>query len=362
MADHKLLNEKIATWLEPASATLNEGYLGLRKKAILAIGRKLQAKGAAGYLLSVYGRSAEATTADIHALIAKSDPAFPADGRDVEVQCIVGAAVADVLANDPASDTAAALGIMVRSAEFVALKTHSPAPLQQLAERSIAAAARRARLRYSDEDSVADQVQAEFPAQATALQLETQDWPTVSQRLDAILANHRAATISIAKTIAAAVDRVESRVELVDEEFNTLWWSYSGRSANEDQPWSEIEPPELRAILSAEELWDEVSYAPAPPSSNGLLALAVREPEAKTTIGEFAKQLSGRLPQRFKDKASSVYPLTTVASIVDEFGTGGKTWSDIASKRHGIDVKQTCTLRAAAEQYLREHDLTSLAQ
>lgn len=167
-----------------------------------------------------------------------------------------------------------------------------------------------------------------------------------------------APTVALAEQLDALADEIRNRLDLLDEEYNVLWWSHAGRSLTADTPWTDVSPPARRVALVGCELAMQ-TRVPATVMVDGLAAVALGDvADTKLTIADVV------LAARADDVAMAavehtLLPISTGVAQASVY-TEDDTWKKVLKKVHGIDVGDKHQAAAIARQVIRERHLGKL--
>lgn len=164
-----------------------------------------------------------------------------------------------------------------------------------------------------------------------------------------------APVIAVAKQLDALAGDIRARLELLDEEYDLLWWSHAGRSVTVDLPWGDVLPPERRVILVGREL-GERTRTPATAMVDGLAAVALGEMAAEELA---LADVVAAAREEMVGIAGAGHALLPISTAVTQAGIydDDDTWKKVVKKTHGIDVSVKRSAAAIARQLIRERQL-----
>lgn len=343
--------DRLAIWLRPFSITPNADALEERRRLVtdLAADDELEPLTLAS---ATYGQDPGGTVAEA---IRRIDGSIVVEGSEQLVAAFAAAAVAVRLADADCADVIL-LGLLVQSANFLGLEP-PVAELPEVAARSLFRSARRERQRPEPGD-LAREIRALLtPPRSNGAAPESAEAVQESPAALVKLARERDQALrAVARRVDALVGWTGSRLALVEEELDLLWWSRRGRSLN-DEPWDSLTPPR-RAAISATELAALLAQLPAPPSARSLLREALgMDAEVETPIIDVARAMvpSDQL------RRHPLLPLTTFLAIAADLGESeADAIARVFERTVPLSIATTRPLIDIAEQVLRERQIMAL--
>jgi hypothetical protein len=267
-----------------------------------------------------------------------------------EVIALLAAASCVRAMDTPKTANAIPLGLLVRSASFLGLELKL-AEVIAFAERTLNDAAVAARLRTKPWQPVAAAVQSDL------------DGPTASEPNDAgettEIDVHGNAIGRLARSIDELGAQLDARLQVIDEEYDALWWSYTARSEGTGEPWGDIQPLARRAVLVATELGRHLQRIPSPPMVRGLMAAALGDAASTTvSLGDVAVEASASNCFPETQRAIRLMPIESAVSEIRRLDdASGDTWKDSLKKALDFDASRKITALEAACQLRREQEL-----
>jgi hypothetical protein len=167
-----------------------------------------------------------------------------------------------------------------------------------------------------------------------------------------------APAIAVAQQLDALALQIRQRLELLDEEYNLLWWSHAGRSLTADLAWGDVAPPARRVALVGHELGQRTRI-PATAMVDGLAAVALGDVIDKQLA--LADVVAAARDENIALAAveHTLLPISTAvtqAKVYDE----DDTWKTVVKKVYGIDVSKKQPAVAIARQLILEQQLGKL--
>jgi hypothetical protein len=353
VAEHQILDKHLAEWLAPVTVSLTAEELAQRRAAVVAIATDVSSVRAEVAVRASYG-DLEAGREWLCETVRATDSTFVLDGKDALLSHLAAAGIATALTHS--NDNRRLLALLVQSAEFAGMKP-SIGALSALADDAAQEVSRAGRQRNAPSTSLGTAVAKILKDAGSTAGADIQDWDVVSTHLGA----RDKALQEIAKQADQLATQVANRLDLADEEMDILWWSYSARSSSLGETWSDIKPPERRAVIAAAELRELARKSPSLPGCRSLLALALgNDAREATSIGD----LAGAVVDADLLKQSGVRsPLLPIASCADarlEMGGDDDTWVKVVERTARVDATRSCSFLEGAEQWMRETEIRDL--
>jgi hypothetical protein len=166
----------------------------------------------------------------------------------------------------------------------------------------------------------------------------------------------------LARSVDDLAARLDARLQVMDEEYDALWWSYTARSEGTGEPWGDIQPLARRAVLVANELGRHLQRVPSPPMVRGLMAAALSDAATtKISLGDVAIEASAENCFPDTQRAIRLLPIeSSVCEIRRLDDAGGDTWKESVKKALDFDPARKITALEAACQLRREVELGAL--
>jgi hypothetical protein len=240
------------------------------------------------------------------------------------------------------------VGLAVHSAAFLGFTPVRP-EVTTFADAAIAHAGDEVRARASNPDSIAAQVRGWVDEGGAA---ETDEAPASGRP------QWEVPILRAAEALDALAADIRDRVELLDEEYDLLWWSHAGRSAIADAPWSKVDPPQKRTVLVAHELGQKVTRIPATAIVDGLAAVALGDVATKSlplTDIVAAVRDEGVAVAGVEHTLLPIGTGVAQAAVYDD-----DTWVKVLKQVYRVNVKDSHTAAAIARQLIRELQIASL--
>ena len=352
MVDKSVLDEYLPEWLRPVTVSLTAEQMSARRRAVVDLSGSISRERAFVLVASAYGRIGEGREW-IEDAIREQDSTFSPHGQDSLIKHVAAAVCAAILASSNSS-ARRFIALLAQSATFAGLTPVLDA-LPSLAQGAVEVTFRADRRRSPKMQGIVSAAQKTIKEAGSTEAPAIQNWDVISKHFT----QRDKALVGLARRVEDLVDMFKARQDLSDEELDVLWWSYANRSTTLDKPWHEIEPPEHRGLLSAGELLAATRQRGMSVTSKGLLALALGDrAQDSTTFGRLATS-AAELDSAIDDGArrSLLLPLTSLASIVREFGSQDDTWKTVSHRTLSLDADSACLLVDGATQWLRELEI-----
>lgn len=341
-----LSNDDLARLLEGTTVSLGPGDIKKHQSALTSLG----AKATGIKVLDLVAVACRMDNPPAHewatGVIRAKQPEVPETDNAEIVQRLAAAAVMKHLGAKGIQHVAMALA--VRNAEFLG---HAPAlaDLTGAADAALAAEAGAARARPDAPTTIAERISAVLSAD-----------PGHDDAGNPKLPDFAGAIMELTKAFDEAMSDLHERLELVDEEYDALWWSYSNRSVGADETWEKVDPPCVRAVLIADELGRRVQRVPAPPIVDGLVVRAIGS-AAENSVDLAALGLAAvEHNVRVAEHTHQLLPLSTIVAKVRELGADDDTWRTVVERSTKIDVESKAKAVDAARQLIREVEIGCL--
>jgi len=345
----KLTDEVLAGWLRPATVTLDSQELVTLRAAIAMVGAKLTSETAFHVAALAYNVGTDEALTWFGDRIREAQPAFVNVGQDALIARLACCSLLAALDSGEASG--ALLSLLAQSAAFLGGAAAEP-ELETFVEASQRdlAAARRARPKWSPITGTVAKIMTDGPRSVA----EGQEAETVEQVQERAIND-------LASALDLLASQVEQRGDLTDEEYNTLWWSYTRRSETTGSAWTNVGPLPKRIVLVANELGDKVSLVPSPPMVRGLLALALEgQADEEVTLSDVMVAAAENGVAVARGVSSRLLPISMAVARISELGADDSTWSSVLAKTMRLEV---CTVHSAldtAMQLIREREIGAL--
>lgn len=167
-----------------------------------------------------------------------------------------------------------------------------------------------------------------------------------------------APAVRVATQLDALAGEIRNRLELLEEEYNLLWWSHAGRCLTADAAWDDVAPPARRVALVGHELASRTRI-PATAMVDGLAAAALGDAAVKLlAVADVVVAVRGEnLALATADH--TLLPISTAVAQANLY-TEDDTWKTVVKTVHGIDVGDKREGAAIARQLIRERHLGKL--
>ena len=168
--------------------------------------------------------------------------------------------------------------------------------------------------------------------------------------------------------MAGAVDQLAERLarqgQVMSEENDILWWSYSGRSIRTGQVWSAVPDAAVCAVMVARELHERFTIVPSPPVlSRDLIARSLgHRSTTMLTLEDVARAaFRDAGPVGPADRTHALLPVSSAVARM-QVVEGARVGSSIESPRYAIaaDSDHPSTALDSAAQVIREAEIRSL--
>ncbi|TFC99411.1 hypothetical protein E3T28_09265 [Cryobacterium sinapicolor] len=166
-----------------------------------------------------------------------------------------------------------------------------------------------------------------------------------------------AAVRALARRFDEVVEQVSIRLDRMDEELNSLWWSRKSFHSASSAEWEQLPAMErvVRATIEIEEL---VHIAPAARGTVEVLNERVGnlDTEPDVSILDIAEELAGSAHAALPH-SHFLLPLSTVASSLAIYPGQRDVVSTVIAQSTGLDPSQVVGLRELGAQLLRENSM-----
>lgn len=312
---------RLDIWVAPATIQLSDEELhaygvAIAELAVEPVGKDL--------VLAAHGSISEWARAKIAETVATHLTTFVARRKDELLSRLAGAVVIHRLETEPQDSVLTAE--LVQSAAFIQLAPSVPevsriahALLENhgIAQRTRRKLSRTARKRITEESTAVETANALNYLLQRGFDLLTE---------------------------------MENRLDLQDEEINTLWWARSKVSYTTGESWVEIDPHK-RVVVAALEMGDLLGAHPPTRAQRSLLRDISGSSEERVPLGELGPTLAQKLAA--DARPGLLMPLTTVATLWREHDDNQNVARALLMKE-GYDPDLNVPLSEVAEQILRE--------
>ena len=355
MPEGSSVDDQLAAWLEPVTVNLTPDELGRRRAGVAELVAQLTRERSEGLVCAGHRYLDPETTEWLATCIQKHDPAFSREGKAELLSVLACAGMVEIL-TQAASPQAARVALLVESARFLGLEAAVPLvqPLARPAIDTLVSESRgRSVVTVSHLVSVQKLLEPAPPAEGQ---------PAATLTPEESLALSRAASEHLAKALEGATKAVQERFDLLDEELNTLWWSYARRSAELDVAWRDVKPVERRIAVAARELNDCFTKSGVVPSTTrSLLAIALDDGVAKeVTVGSVVEAMASEQQNPPGGADGRLVPFGSALRQLQSLGRDDETWRTVALRTRGVDCDRKVKALDAAEQLLNEYRLGGL--
>jgi hypothetical protein len=338
--------ETLAVWLQDVVATVPDADTLKAFHAAVLLGAKCRDSEILD-VVSLGHRAAGEAKVQWFADLARSKGApIPTVGNEALVTRLAAASTVRVVT--AGGGPAIVAGLATQSAAFLGLKPDLP-EVASFADEFIFNAADAVRTRSLSYDPIAPNVpgwvdQAVAPPPEGTPPSGRPDW--------------EAPAVAIAKQLDELADEIRSRLGLLDEEYNLLWWSHAGRSITADLAWRDVAPPARRVALVGHELGKQARI-PATAMIDGLAAVALGDVAAKHLALADVVIAAREENVALATVEHTLLPISTSAAQANVY-SDDDTWKTVVKKVHGIDVGIRQPAAAIARQLIREQHLGKL--
>jgi hypothetical protein len=330
----------LAEWLRDVVATVPDADALKAFQAAVVLG----AKCTGSEMLDVVAlghRAAGKEKVEWFADLARSkDAPIPTVGHEALATRLAAASTVRVITSG--GDAAIIAGLATQSAAFLGLRADLP-EVTSFANDAIFKAGDAVRTRALSYEPTARQVPGWVDA-VRAAPSERPEW--------------EAPAVAVAKQLDALAAEFQKRLDLLDEEYNVLWWSHAGRSLTADKLWAEVSPPARRVALVGHELATQTRI-PATAMVDGLAAAALGDVATKQlTLADVVVALRDEeVPMA--DVEHTLLPMSTAAIQANVYNEDD-TWKTVMKKVYGINVGDKRHAATIARQLIRERHLGEL--
>lgn len=336
----------LAVWLQDVVATVPDADTMKAFQAAVALG----ARRTGLEVLDVVALGHRATGKEqiqwFADLARSKDAPIPAVSNQALVTRL--AAASTVRLTTSSGDTAVVAGLATQSASFLGLKPDLP-EMETFADDAIVKAGDAARARALSYEPTAPEIpgwvdQAVAPPAEGAPPSDRPDW--------------EAPAAAVAERLDELAVEIRARLELLDEEYNLLWWSHAGRSLTADVAWGDVTPPARRVVLVGHELGKQ-TRVPATPMVDGLAAVALGDVAAKQVALADVVIAARDDDVELAAVEHTLLPISTAVAQAKIYNEDD-TWKTVVNKLHGIDVSKKQSASLIARQLIREQHLGKL--
>lgn len=162
---------------------------------------------------------------------------------------------------------------------------------------------------------------------------------------------------SLARRFEEVAAQVSTRLDRMDEELNTLWWSRKRVHSNSGVEWTEIAEPQ-RVIRAAIEVEEFVTVAPAARGTIEVLNDLVGDLDDGQTIPlvDVAEELLDTVHSG-SPLSHLLLPVSSVASALMKFKNDRDVASPVVEQSTGLDPSHRVPLVGLGAQLLREYSM-----
>lgn len=343
-------DETLATWLSAVTVTTDPPVVKPFQTAITHVLSEPTGQQLLDLVAIAHGRGDSDARAALTAMIKVKNDDFVVGTNAALLECVAAAAIVRSLSGTDKNSTM--IGLAVQTAAWLGLTPAIP-EVTTLADATIAAAAISSRSREPWEP-IADEITELLPGEPAVTNAEG---VVETEEVD----GYEAAIYRLAKAIDDLGARLGERLALVDEEYDSLWWSYTGTSDVDHEVWDDVDPVGLRTVRVATELGGKISRVPVPPVVPGLIALALGDKRDKNvSLQELTKHVVATSSAPAKVAAHLLLPVSSSAEVWGTFEGDEALWTKAAKTRIGIDAKRSTTALESALQLIREKQICDL--
>lgn len=162
---------------------------------------------------------------------------------------------------------------------------------------------------------------------------------------------------ALARRFEEVAGHVSTRLDRMDEELNTLWWSRKRVHSESGVEWTKLSQHE-RAIRAAVEVEEFVHIAPAARGTIEVLNELVGELDDEQSISllDIAEELASTA-HASSPLSHHLLPLSTMASALDKYKNQRDVASSVVEQSTGLDPSKSVPLVGLGAQLLREHSM-----
>jgi hypothetical protein len=271
---------------------------------------------------------------------------IPLVGNDGIVARLAAAATIRVLALPGEARIVA--GLAAQSAAFIGFKPDLP-EVPAFADETIAQAGDAVRHRALNQDPIASKVAGWVDEGHTPATVE----PPVGDRPE-----WEVPTLRVAEALDDFASEIRDRLQLLDEEYNLLWWGHAERSIVADSRWDKVDPPARRIALVGHEIDEKVTRTPATVMVDGLVAIALGD--VATTPVSLADFVVAARDEGLT-VAGIEHPLLPISTAMAQSVIyDDDTWIKVLKQRFKVNVEGQHPGDAIARQFIRERHLGRL--
>ncbi len=350
------MDNRFATWLQPAMADFDEEYLKKRWAAVESLSKELEHGDIMALVrfCSQVGEADQDVVSKLRDSIFKHDNTFIIGGNDLELRLLSSVIVIKILSDNDVNSLDYAL--FVTCLHFGGLHTGFELPdLVNLAYESLNTLS--IELRSTDPLPTPQErlVNSAHIMKPLKEKME-QDQPHL------MIADFEPVFTDVAKSVnqlATANSNLQTALELQKEEVNVLWWLVGAHSNDLKQPFSDL-PRQVAAVVAGKELASLVSYRPGPLGVASILSRMIANTSGKSTDTsmqelvsqipiDWRKQTSNALP----DLSEMFCPLISAIAASSELDDS-EDWIKLFQKHFPHNVEVIASLDIYAMQMYRE--------
>lgn len=171
--------------------------------------------------------------------------------------------------------------------------------------------------------------------------------------------------VSAVRALARRFEEVSvhfsTRLDRMDEELNTLWWSRKGFHSGSGVAWSELAATE-RVVRAALEIEEFVHIAPAARGTIEVLneVAATSDGGQDVPLLDIAEVLIGTA-HAGSSLSHHLLPLSSAASALAKYKNQREVTSSVVNESTGLDTSRSVPLAGLGEQLLREYSIMRVA-
>lgn len=162
---------------------------------------------------------------------------------------------------------------------------------------------------------------------------------------------------ALARRFEEVTEQVSNRLDRMDEELNTLWWSRKRVHSESGDEWTSVPSPQ-RIVRAALEIEEFVTIAPAARGTIEVLNEVIGDLGEEQTIPlvDVAAELANTAHSG-SPLSHALLPVTSMASALQKFKNDREVASSVIEQSTGLDPSRSVSLGGLGEQLLREHSM-----
>jgi hypothetical protein len=336
----------LAVWLQGVVATVPDADMLKAFQAAVVLGAKCTGSEMLDVVAVAHGATGKDTIEWFADLARSKEAPVPTVGCEALVTRL--AAASTVRLATSGGQAAIVAGLATQSAAFLGLKPDLP-EVATFANDAIFKAGDAVRTRAMSYEPTAPKI----PGWVNEARAAPPEGTPPSERPD-----WEAPAVAVANQLDALAVDIRNRLELLDEEYNLLWWSHAGRSLTADAAWSDVSPPARRVALVGHELAMQ-SRIPVTAMVDGLAAAALGDVAGKQlALADVVIAVrDANVPLAAVEHM--LLPISTALAQANVYNEDD-TWKTVVKKLHRIDVANKQQAATIARQLIRERHLGKL--